>query len=111
MNAVVRASYMQAFLATSLVRVAEALSKVLYERDTTLYWPAGGLSGPALSQGWQKPLFQRTTDQLACAWFDATTQINAALKIRVKFFINISSFSVGSMLPRPSQSVWQLNGK
>ena len=53
---------MQAFLATSLARLAVALSKVLYERDTTLYWPAGGLNGTALSQGWQKPLFQRTTD-------------------------------------------------
>src|SRR5438128_12433446 len=95
---------MQAFLATSLARLAVALSKVLYERDTTLYWPAGGLNGTALSQGWQKPLFQRTTDQLACAWFDATTQIATALKISVKFFMNISSFPVGSMLPRPHRA-------
>ena len=72
---------MQVFLATSLARVAEALSKVLCERDTTLYWPAGGLNGTALSHGWQKPLFQRTTDQLACAGFDATTQIAVSVFI------------------------------
>ena len=90
---------MQAFLATSLVRLAMALSNVLYERDTTLYWPAGGWTGPALSQGWQKPLFQRTTDQLACAWLDATMQTAAAPKINVKLFMNISLFPVGSMLP------------
>ena len=72
-----------------------ALSKLLYERDTTLYWPAGGLNGTALSQGWQKPLFQRTTDQLACAWLDAAAQIAAALKISVKLFMTMSSFPVG----------------
>jgi hypothetical protein len=73
---------------------------VLYERDTTLYWPAGGLNATALSQGWQKPLFQRTTDQLACAWLDATAQMAAALKISDRLFIEVSSSWLLQCLPR-----------